>query len=82
MVPTGKTDWVETEPMEFKSVYDFPEVGKKDMYLLHHEEIESLAKKYSGSTEDPFLYDIRTELSDTYEMSGKCRNAFHRTCGI
>ena len=74
--------WVETEPMEFKSVYDFPEVGKKDMYLLHHEEIESLAKKYSGSTEDPFLYDIRTELSDTYEMSGKCRNAFHRTCGI
>ncbi len=40
--------WVETEPMEFKSVYDFPEVGKKDMYLLHHEEIESLAKNIPG----------------------------------
>ena len=36
--------WVETEPMEIKRVYDFPQVGQKDMYLLHHEEIESLAK--------------------------------------
>lgn len=35
--------WVETEPMEIKRVYNFPEVGEKDMYLLHHEEIESLA---------------------------------------
>lgn len=36
--------WVETEPMEIKREYDFAQVGKKDMYLLHHEEIESLAK--------------------------------------
>ncbi len=36
--------WVETKPMEIKREYDFPQVGKKDMYLLHHEEIESLAK--------------------------------------
>ncbi len=35
--------WVETEPMEIKREYNFPEVGMKDMYLLHHEEIESLA---------------------------------------
>lgn len=40
--------WVETEPMEFQSQYDFPEVGQKDMYLLHHEEIESLAKNIPG----------------------------------
>ena len=40
--------WVETEPMEIKRVYDFPEVGKKDMYLLHHEEIESLALNMKG----------------------------------
>ena len=40
--------WVETEPMEIKRVYDFPEVGKKDMYLLHHEEIESLALNIKG----------------------------------
>ena len=36
--------WVETEPMEIKRVYNFDQVGEKDMYLLHHEEIESLAK--------------------------------------
>ena len=40
--------WVETEPMEIKRVYNFPEVGEKDMYLLHHEEIESLAKNIPG----------------------------------
>lgn len=40
--------WVETEPMEIKRVYDFPKVGEKDMYLLHHEEIESLAKNIKG----------------------------------
>ncbi|MCR5609114.1 MAG: saccharopine dehydrogenase family protein [Lachnospiraceae bacterium] len=40
--------WVETEPMEIKRVYDFPEIGPKDMYLLHHEEIESLALNMPG----------------------------------
>lgn len=36
--------WVETKPMEIKREYNFDGVGQKDMYLLHHEEIESLAK--------------------------------------
>ena len=40
--------WVETKPMEIKRVYDFPEIGPKDMYLLHHEEIESLALNIKG----------------------------------
>lgn len=40
--------WVETEPMEIKRVYYFPEIGEKDMYLLHHEEIESLALNIPG----------------------------------
>ncbi len=40
--------FVETEPMEIKRVYDFPEIGEKDMYLLHHEELESLAKNIPG----------------------------------
>lgn len=35
--------WVETEPLEIKREYDFDGVGKKDMYLLYHEELESLA---------------------------------------
>ena len=40
--------WVETKPMEIKREYNFSQVGEKDMYLLHHEEIESLAKNIPG----------------------------------
>lgn len=40
--------WVETKPMEIKREYDFQGVGKKDMYLLHHEELESLALNIPG----------------------------------
>ena len=40
--------WVETKPMEIKREYDFDGVGMKDMYLLHHEEIESLALNMPG----------------------------------
>ena len=40
--------WIETKPMEIKREYDFAQVGKKDMYLLHHEEIESLANNIPG----------------------------------
>ncbi|MGX8835433.1 saccharopine dehydrogenase C-terminal domain-containing protein [Amedibacillus sp. YH-ame6] len=40
--------WIETEPMEIKREYDFDMVGKKDMYLLHHEELESLGNNIKG----------------------------------
>lgn len=40
--------WIETKPMEIKREYDFDGVGKKDMYLLHHEELESLGKNIKG----------------------------------
>lgn len=41
-------EFIETEPMEIKREYDFEEVGLKDMYLLYHEELESLAKFMPG----------------------------------
>lgn len=41
-------EWIETKPMEIKRVYNFKEVGEKDMYLLYHEELESLAKNIPG----------------------------------
>ena len=34
--------------MSIKREYNFDEVGEKDMYLLHHEEIEALAKNIPG----------------------------------
>ncbi len=40
--------WVETEPMAIKREYDFEQVGRRDMYLLHHEELESLAQNLKG----------------------------------
>lgn len=40
--------WVETEPMEIKRSYYFDGVGEKEMYLLHHEELESLGINIKG----------------------------------
>jgi saccharopine dehydrogenase (NAD+, L-lysine-forming) len=40
--------WIETQPMEIKMVWDYPEVGEKDSYLLYHEEMESLVKHIKG----------------------------------
>ncbi|MFP4540665.1 MAG: saccharopine dehydrogenase family protein [Opitutales bacterium] len=37
--------WVETAPLEVHRSFDFPEgIGPKEMYLMYHEEMESLAK--------------------------------------
>lgn len=40
--------FIETEPLSIKRVYNFPEIGNKDIYLLHHEEMESLALNIKG----------------------------------
>lgn len=40
--------WVETQPLEMKRTYDLPEIGPKDIYLLYHEELESLAINIKG----------------------------------
>ena len=38
--------WIETEPLEIHKDLTYPEVGPRDSYLLHHEEIESLVINY------------------------------------
>lgn len=40
--------WIETAPMEIMQVWDYPEVGPKDSYLLYHEELESLVQNIKG----------------------------------
>lgn len=40
--------FIETKPMEIKRTYNFPVIGEKEMYLLHHEEMESLAINMPG----------------------------------
>lgn len=39
--------WVETDPLSVAQVYDFPEgIGPRKIYLLYHEELESLVKHF------------------------------------
>ena len=38
--------WVEGPALSHKQVFDFEGVGPKNMYLMYHEELESLAKFY------------------------------------
>src|SRR3546814_329723 len=35
-------DWVESPPLSHKQTFDFDQVGPKNMYLMYHEELESL----------------------------------------
>ena len=36
--------WKETDPLSVHQTFDFPEIGPKEMYLMYHEELESLVK--------------------------------------
>ena len=38
--------WVETEPLEIHKTLTYPNVGPKESYLLHHEELESLVLNF------------------------------------
>ena len=38
--------YIETEPMEIHKTLNYPGIGPKESYLLHHEEIESLVINY------------------------------------
>ena len=39
--------WITGDPLSKKIEFDFPEVGKRNMYLMYHEELESLVKNFS-----------------------------------
>ena len=42
-----KKVWVETDPLSVKRSFDFPEgIGPMNIYLLYHEELESLARHF------------------------------------
>lgn len=39
--------WRETDPLSVKDSFDFPEgIGPKDIYLMYHEELESITKHF------------------------------------
>lgn len=42
-----KGDWVSSPAMTHKVAFDFPGVGEKNMYLMYHEELESMKTHFS-----------------------------------
>lgn len=43
-----KGRWLTTEPLSVHETFDFPEIGPREMYLMYHEELESLVKNIRG----------------------------------
>ncbi|HOK40629.1 MAG TPA: saccharopine dehydrogenase family protein [bacterium] len=41
-------DWCETPPLFIHKEFDFPIIGKREIYLMYHEELESLVKNIKG----------------------------------
>ena len=39
-------DWVETPALSRRETFDFPSVGARNIYLMYHEELESLTKHF------------------------------------
>ncbi len=64
----GVGEWIETKPMEIKMVWNYPEVGEKDSYLLYHEEMESLVKHIKGLKRIRFFMTF----SESYLTHMKC----------
>ncbi len=60
--------WIETKPMEIKQVWDYPEIGPRDSYLLYHEEMESLVKNIKGLKRIRFFMTF----SQSYLTHMKC----------
>ena len=46
--------WVETPALSHTQSFDFPQVGNRNMYLMYHEELESLSKHFPELTRARF----------------------------
>jgi saccharopine dehydrogenase (NAD+, L-lysine-forming) len=40
--------WIEVDPLSVSKTFDFPGIGQREMRLMYHEELESLAKNIPG----------------------------------
>jgi len=43
-----KGRWLTTDPLTVHETFNFPEIGPREMYLMYHEELESLVKNIRG----------------------------------
>lgn len=60
--------WITTQPLEIKKQYNFPDIGIKNIYLLYHEELESLVKNIKTLKRIRFFMTF----SDNYLMYLNC----------
>ena len=40
--------WHDTDPLSVHQSFDFPDIGPREMYLMYHEELESLVRNING----------------------------------
>ena len=66
--------WVETPALSTKQAFDFDQVGEKNMYLMYHEELESLAKHLPEIERDPLLDDLRRSVSQASRSAAERRH--------
>jgi len=41
-------EWLETDPLSWSMKFSFPEIGERKVFLLYHEELESLCRHMKG----------------------------------
>ena len=63
--------------MSIKRVYDLPQIGPKDIYLLHHEEMESLALNIKGIKRIRFWMTFSESYLTHLKVLEKCWYDFH-----
>ena len=66
--------WVETPALSTKQQFRFEGVGPKTMYLMYHEELESLAKHLPEIERDPLLDDLRRGLYHAPDRAAERRH--------
>jgi len=60
-------EWIETDPLSVHKSFDFPEIGPREMYLMYHEEMESLVQniptikriRFWMTFSEPYLTHLR-----------------------
>ena len=67
-------EWIETEPLAVHQDLTYPNIGARDSYLMHHEELESLVKNYPTIKRARFLDDLWSAIPYLFGLHTEFRN--------
>ena len=68
--------WIETAPLEIHKPLTYPNIGPRESYLMHHEELESLVKNY------PVIEDIGMSRIDEVEYEAPLADGSGKTVKV